>query len=311
MNVVSLSTESLPTAVRTESWREFICKMIHNVSVEHISQREFGARISARRHGDISCASFWTKAHTVCGRREALGTAGASGYLVSWQIEGEAQITQEEQKLVVRPGEVAIIDGRRPMSVCFPGDVRRVVANLPARAVERSLPMLLRWHTLVIQPSGPFASILSAYLTELSSGHQNLRCDDAELLADNICNLLRVTSQYGAAQMSTRDLQREAVLRYVRHHACNADLSLGHVAANLNMSRRLVQKLLQESDNSFTELLLAERLELAARQLRSSSTGQISGVAYFCGFNDVSHFNHAFKQRFGMTPSEMRSRDKP
>ena len=39
------------------------------------------------------------------GKRETLGNAGASGYLVSWQMEGTAEITHDEQRrILVRPG---------------------------------------------------------------------------------------------------------------------------------------------------------------------------------------------------------------
>ncbi|MFM0211786.1 AraC family transcriptional regulator [Paraburkholderia sediminicola] len=167
--------------------------------------------------------------------------------------------------------------------------------------------MLLRWHTLVTRPSGPFASILGSYLSALSSAQQTIEHNNVELLVENICNLLKITSGQQTSDASPRELQREAVIRYIRRHACKADLSLATVAGDLNMSRRRVQKLLQELQSNFTELLLSERLEIAARQLTASYNGQISTIAYFCGFNDVTHFNHAFKHRFGVTPSQMRS----
>ncbi|WP_408299631.1 AraC-like ligand-binding domain-containing protein [Paraburkholderia sediminicola] len=122
-------------AGKADSWREFICRMIHSVSVENASPNDFAAQISARRHGNVSCTSFWSKSHEIYGRRETFGSAGASGYLVSWQIEGEAQVTQEGRQFLLQPGEVAILDGRRPMTVRFPGEVRRVIANLPAKDV--------------------------------------------------------------------------------------------------------------------------------------------------------------------------------
>ena len=72
------------------------------------------------------------------------------------------------------------------------------------------------------------------------------------------------------------------------------------------MSSRLIQKVLHEQDSSFSNLLLQERLELARTQLLACHD-RISSIAYSCGFNDISHFNHAFRKRFGMTPSDLRS----
>jgi AraC-like DNA-binding protein len=32
----------------------------------------------------------------------------------------------------------------------------------------------------------------------------------------------------------------------------------------------------------------------------------IGAIAYASGFGDLSHFNHAFRRRYGATPSEVR-----
>ena len=212
MTVISLSTDVMPPSERAESWRDFISRTIHNVSVERISAKDFSARISARQHDGIRCASFWTKAHDVCGKRETLGNAGASGYLVSWQMEGTAEITHDEQRrILVRPGDVTIIDSRRPMKVCFPGSVRRIVANLPAAAVEKSLPVLQHIHSMPLAPAEPFAAILRSYLVELSTGNHALKLGDGDLLVENICNLLRVIAHRQDVYMTPRELQRAAI----------------------------------------------------------------------------------------------------
>jgi len=74
------------------------------------------------------------------------------------------------------------------------------------------------------------------------------------------------------------------------------------------MSRRLLQKILQEMDSSFTDFITEERLTSAANRLDPRLQLSISEVAYRSGFNDISHFNHVFKRRFGLTPSEYRAR---
>jgi len=305
MNVISLSTDSMPKAVRAESWRDFISRTIHSVSVERLSETDFAARIRARQHGDIRCASFWSRPHDVYGKKESLGTAGASGYLVSWQVEGTAEITQDDRRILARPGDLTIIDGRRPMRVRFPHDVRRIVANLPAATVEKALPVLQRTHSLPLAPAKPFDSMLQAYLTELSTGQCGLDADDAELLADNICNLLKIAARGLGVHMTPRDLQRDAITRFIRRNACRSDLSLDDVARQLKMSGRSIQKILQEYQSSFSGILLAERLEAVRAQLISSRQ-KISRIAYSCGFNDISNFNHAFRKQFGTTPSEFR-----
>ena len=45
----------------------------------------------------------------------------------------------------------------------------------------------------------------------------------------------------------------------------------------------------------------------ASPALDDSGPKAASTIAYNLGFNDVSHFNRSFRQRFGCTPSDVRS----
>ncbi|MCB0519054.1 MAG: helix-turn-helix transcriptional regulator [Lewinellaceae bacterium] len=51
--------------------------------------------------------------------------------------------------------------------------------------------------------------------------------------------------------------------------------------------------------------LLGKRLERSAQFLLGESAN-VTQIAFDCGFEDVSHFSRAFKQRFGCPPSEFR-----
>jgi AraC family transcriptional regulator, positive regulator of tynA and feaB len=307
MEVVTMDTDSVADVDRGASWRELVSTMIHNVEVTNASVHNFAARISVRRHNGISCGSFWSRPHELRGGREQLSDAGTAGYLVSWQIEGEAQINQGNTRLLQTPGSVAIVDGRRPMHISFPHDVRRIVAKLPARVIEDRLPHLLTSHLVSFHPQGPFSPILFAHFSELSRENSLFAASDVELLVENIANLLRITSGQGdATAYSPKELRRQAVVRYVQQEACNADLSLEAVAGHLNMSRRLIQQVLQEMETNFTALLTEARLQSAAKKLSQAPELAVSRAAFGSGFNDVSHFNHLFKRRFGMSPSDYR-----
>jgi AraC family transcriptional activator of tynA and feaB len=307
MEVVTMTTDAVPIVDRGDSWRDVVCSMIHNVEVTKTSSADFAAAISVRRHNGISCASFWSKPHELRCGREQLAHSGSAGYLLSWQIEGEALIEQGNTSLRQKPGSVTVLDGRRPMHISFPCDVRRIVAKMPARAIEERLPHLLASHLFAFEPQGPFASMLFTYLTELSRESSSLLPSDMELLVENVTNLLMITSsQEDLGSCDSKELRRQALVRYLQQEACDPDISLESVACHLNMSRRLVQQILQEMDTNFTSFITEERLQSTAKKLARAPELSISHVAYGSGFNDVSHFNHLFKRRFGMPPSNYR-----
>ena len=51
--------------------------------------------------------------------------------------------------------------------------------------------------------------------------------------------------------------------------------------------------------------ILQKKLEKSV-QLLSIESNSISEVAYDCGFENINHFNRAFKKQFGITPSRSR-----
>jgi len=56
--------------------------------------------------------------------------------------------------------------------------------------------------------------------------------------------------------------------------------------------------------------LLRRRLEYAAVKLRNN-TMNISQIVFECGFEDLSHFSRAFKEKFGVSPTEFRTQSFP
>ena len=86
------------------------------------------------------------------------------------------------------------------------------------------------------------------------------------------------------------------------------DLSVGAVAASLNVTPRYVQRLFEADGTTFSEFLTRQRLARAHRLLcePSSSTAAISTIAYDVGFGDLSYFNRCFRREYAMTPREVR-----
>src|SRR5215468_10296186 len=102
MEALRFDTDRHAVQDRVESWQQFIRDMIHNVSVERLSaSSDFSAQISARRQGNVSCAEFRCRSHVLTGRGERASDAGSGGYLLSWQLEGNAYIAQGDTRITL------------------------------------------------------------------------------------------------------------------------------------------------------------------------------------------------------------------
>ncbi|HRE88181.1 MAG TPA: helix-turn-helix transcriptional regulator [Myxococcota bacterium] len=85
------------------------------------------------------------------------------------------------------------------------------------------------------------------------------------------------------------------------------NLSLQQAARQLGVSSRTLQRAVSQAERSFVERRAEIRLEIACRRL-VSTRDKVASIGYEIGFGSPSHFTLWFKQRTGLSPSELRAR---
>jgi AraC-like DNA-binding protein len=308
--VADWSTETVDVAERFSFWREVVCQTVLNVATEAPRER-FQAQISGRSFGSLRFAAFHSTSHEIVRSAQHTARFPEDNYLISLQRRGQSRISQDGEAFSLDPGEVAIVDGQRPFRIGFPAAVSRVIAVIPRETLDMRMPWLRRSRAArKITGSSPYADLARRHLLQLASDERGLGESEANLLTDNLCNLLALASArdipLGALQP---DLQLEALLAFCRRHLSEADLSPQLVAARFGISVRTLHLRFERVGRTFGRWLLDSRLEACRRALRDprQRACAISEIAYRCGFNDLSHFNKAFRAQFGMTPREARN----
>ena len=131
-----------------------------------------------------------------------------------------------------------------------------------------------------------------------------------ELLTSNA----EVTSSYqmvmdGYLHQHQKNNPLAEIQRVIAAQLQNEELSLDQVAARLNLSRRQLQRTLQEAGTNFRDLHKSCRMRLAEQLLQAGKS--VKEVAYSIGYTDVSVFHRAFKKWRGETPSEFQKQHGP
>ena len=92
-------------------------------------------------------------------------------------------------------------------------------------------------------------------------------------------------------------------------HLDDEPFDLEHFAGEQGLSVRTLQRLFKKHQTTPSRWMLERRLEKIAGQLRAPAYGarSITDIALSGGFNDLGHFNRAFRARYGMSPSQWRT----
>jgi AraC-like DNA-binding protein len=158
--------------------------------------------------------------------------------------------------------------------------------------------------------------LLVGYLALLHDASAALDRDVQELAASHLRDLLALAmgatrdAAETARKRGVRAARLASIKSSIRDSVQNNALSGADIAAQHRVTPRYLQMLFEEEGTTFTEFLIEERLVNARRMLASprSAGRKIIDIAFSCGFGDVSYFNRKFRQRFGVSPSEVRER---
>jgi AraC-like DNA-binding protein len=166
---------------------------------------------------------------------------------------------------------------------------------------------------LALHP-GPALQLLENYLRGLATLDVAPPSGLAETIGLHLVDLIAAAlgptpeAKEMIAKRGVKAARLQAVLSKIERYSSNLGFNLDSVAAELGLSRRYVQLLLEGTGKSFTEHVAESRLCRAHAMLsdpRFAHMG-IVDIAFACGFGDISHFNRIFRRRFGETPSDVR-----
>lgn len=98
------------------------------------------------------------------------------------------------------------------------------------------------------------------------------------------------------------------VLSFLSEHA-EQPASLDELARVASMSRSHLSRTFRQAVGVSLRVYVRNlRLERAQRRLVTSPRGSLTDIALDAGFYDLPHFDKAFRERFGISPSEFRRR---
>ncbi len=142
----------------------------------------------------------------------------------------------------------------------------------------------------------------------------------AALIADQLCDLAALTLDASAAGRerarvgtALSDARFDRAMRYISRHLDRPGLSERDIAAHLILSVSSVRQLFAARQTSPARAIRICRAEMAARLLCDPTRGdsKVATIAFECGFQSLSAFYEAFRDRHGVHPGDYRAAKLP
>lgn len=295
------------------AWQEVVCDYFVPLEILPATRSGFCNLAANDRLGAVEITELRTSAQRVR-RTQALASQSEQAlYKVTLQLSGSSQIEQDKRRSVLQAGQWGIYDTTRPYEVAVEDQSHFLVLQFPEERLLSWQPWLrdavARSFSTDCGPARIAVDMLRLGLEE--RGH--LSPTALAELSDTVIRMMGMSLAEGrpaATQSALDEVRRGQLLQiqqYIQAHLGDSGLTAQALAAQFRISRRYLYKLFERQGQAPADYILAARLERACQMLADGNPGrQIGELAWQVGFSDAAVFSHAFRRRFGVSPTEWR-----
>ncbi|MFV0282444.1 MAG: helix-turn-helix domain-containing protein [Castellaniella sp.] len=295
-------------------WADSISEHFVPLEVEPRGNGPFRNLAANETLGCLQVSELVTSAQRVRRTRVLANRSESAQYKFSVQISGRTLIAQDGHSAELDPGDWGVYDTSRPYEVSEEPGAHFLVLQIPAHVLSAWEPMIQSQLGRRFGSSHGGARVAMDALRALIAQGQALGPDLAFEVSSTVMRLFALSlgehaDGGGVSSLEeVRQGQLRVILRHVHEHLHDSGMSAETLAQRFRMSRRYLYKLFASRGLTPADYILGARLERCRDLLGDPAcTRQIGELAYAHGFLDTSAFSHAFRRRFGMSPSEWRT----
>jgi AraC family transcriptional regulator, positive regulator of tynA and feaB len=315
--IIAASTSGICERDRFDYWHGVVCKAVVDLDPQPLGQVRFDASSNSVMWDGMAVSRIRASAHRVSRLPSAIARSGADLLVFNFVVRGEALVEQDGRTVHLRAGDGAVCDAERTYKLRFDESFDVASIKIPRSAFAQSTSRIHRITALSLANVGQLCPMLFAYAVSFSETASRLGTSSSDKVFRNYRDLLRAAIDEAVlgAPLPLSEYRATALMRvkeFVEQHADSYQLDAARVAIELKLSPRYINKLMEGEGLSLSRYIWKRRIERAAASLVDPhlSGASISETAMRHGFNDLSHFSHTFRDRFGMSPREFRAKER-
>jgi AraC-like DNA-binding protein len=308
--VESRTTGALDPRERADFWSEHIGSYQSRMGYRYAHPDDFRGETVRQRTENYQLVGFRSDEVEYSRTARQVRQDPDEDYRLLFPLSGGIVLRQDGQEARLTPGTGALVSFGAPFECLQDASTRAFILTIPAHEVDG--PLNRRSPLAVgLDLSRGLGRVISSMLNELHAERDHLTDPQFNAVSDRVVELLCMLATGddrpdGPGQLTDVETM---VRRYVRERAADPGLTGTSMARALGWSLRQIQLALQRVGTTPRELIREERLRLVRERLLSADCEHltITDLAYASGFSSASALSTAFRQRYGVSPREMRS----
>ncbi|WP_321793553.1 helix-turn-helix domain-containing protein [Burkholderia pyrrocinia] len=309
MSAAQYSTTLVPVHQRFEYWKEVVCRHCIPAASQPLTDSDFDGTLEVHSVGMLDICSLTAPLHDWQRTPSHLRTGPDDDLWLGFSYDGHGRLEQGGRQAILGPDRLFLYDASQTFRFSLGGSNRLV--RIPRYLLNTRLPGVEHLTATVLDEQRPGvvplremlrqAAALPEGLSEAGiSGRFSQALLDLLVLSVELQDLDKIQVEH--------DLY-DKVMSYVHRHLTDPELSLERVAEVHHVSTRTVTRAFARRQETLMSVVRRVRLEACREAIKRGSVRSVSQAAMDFGFSDFSHFSHAFRKAFGISPRTLLRRD--
>jgi AraC-like DNA-binding protein len=237
----------------------------------------------------------------------------ADHFVIGQQLNGTAEVTQDNFSVRSEPGDFLLIDSSRPLQYrCASSNCNLISFHLPRRSCIARLGF--EPEAGIVRRTNSLTALLLCRLFQSLRHEAIIRENEPEvdiIVYDLVRGLFGAKNLVPMSPHNDRLFQR--LCHTIKGHFTDPDIGPAELAVEVGISLRYLQKLFTCRGTTCSEYIQTLRLghayTLLARRAEIQGDRSICEIAWASGYRDVSYFHRVFRRRFGHSPGALHARN--
>ncbi|OAN75123.1 hypothetical protein A8B82_17170 [Sulfitobacter sp. EhC04] len=296
-----------------DDWQENLHSICgHYYGVAKPRQRLIHGRVDAHKFDTLDVASVAGDVDCIKRDRAGIKRDESEHIFFLFQLTGQLKVRHNNNRVILNPSESLLLDSTKEAELDFDS----APGHLISLHMPRSTFLAASKHEVEIGlkmcAEHPMAATIQKQISNFALGGK-VDGDVHKASSDMLLNMIQlafsnVENVEPNYHPGVNEDRFQFAIQLIESHLTEDELTLDWLADRMLISRRQVQRVFQEANDSFAKAVRSRRLKLVAETLCSigsqSKPARISEVAYYVGFRDLSNFNRGFKEQYGRSPRE-------